>query len=391
MKEGKNILLISQQSWGMIHLSKHNYALELARRGNQVFFLSPPQTQVPGGVSILPIAGQERLFEVKYQRFFPLKLRDVSGWLYKILIGIQARRILQKLPVRLDMVWSFDYTVFPDLSVFGTGVRIFHPVDPLHHAREVAIGQTADAIFSVSEKILNRFGELAVPRTFINHGLSQSFAAQARRRLEKQDFTRSPGPIRIGYVGNLLRGAVDQEIFLQMVREQSAAEWHIWGPVRTEGHNLSHQLDEQTEAFITQLEKAPQVILHGTLPPDKLALAIQDIDLFVLSYRFRIDSDRSNSHKLLEYLSTGKVVVSSRIDTYQSQRHLLEMPQEDHDKALPALLEKVVSSIDHYNAPEKQASRLEYVLANTYDQQLDRIFEKLQELQVIPQTSTHHA
>ena len=38
----KTILIISPQAWGKMFLSKHHYAIELAKRGNAVYFLNPP-------------------------------------------------------------------------------------------------------------------------------------------------------------------------------------------------------------------------------------------------------------------------------------------------------------------------------------------------------------
>ncbi len=38
----KTILLISPESWGKSFVSKHHYAVELAKKGNIVYFLNPP-------------------------------------------------------------------------------------------------------------------------------------------------------------------------------------------------------------------------------------------------------------------------------------------------------------------------------------------------------------
>ncbi len=38
----KTILFISPGPWGINHVSKHHYAIELAKIGNDVYFLNPP-------------------------------------------------------------------------------------------------------------------------------------------------------------------------------------------------------------------------------------------------------------------------------------------------------------------------------------------------------------
>ena len=42
----KKILIISPQFWGKMLISKHHYAVELANRGNEVFFLNPPNANL---------------------------------------------------------------------------------------------------------------------------------------------------------------------------------------------------------------------------------------------------------------------------------------------------------------------------------------------------------
>ena len=37
----KHILIISTEAWGNNHITKHHYATELAKLGNQVYFLNP--------------------------------------------------------------------------------------------------------------------------------------------------------------------------------------------------------------------------------------------------------------------------------------------------------------------------------------------------------------
>jgi hypothetical protein len=90
------------------------------------------------------------------------------------------------------------------------------------------------------------------------------------------------------------------------------------------------------------------------------------------------ESDRSNSHKILEYLSTGKVVVSSRISTYEKQPELLRMPESDDDSGLPALLQDTLARLPEFNSERLQSLRRTFALENTYAKQLDRIESRLE-------------
>ncbi|GIV43052.1 MAG: hypothetical protein KatS3mg035_0175 [Bacteroidia bacterium] len=41
--ENQNIVIISNEPWGDIWYSKQNYAYELSKLGNKVYFIDPPQ------------------------------------------------------------------------------------------------------------------------------------------------------------------------------------------------------------------------------------------------------------------------------------------------------------------------------------------------------------
>src|SRR5450755_3125876 len=43
--KNKTILIISPQAWGQMYISKHHYAITLAKLGNTVYFLNPPELE----------------------------------------------------------------------------------------------------------------------------------------------------------------------------------------------------------------------------------------------------------------------------------------------------------------------------------------------------------
>jgi len=62
--ENQTVLLIAPQPWNHIHLSKHHYAIELARRGNAVYYLDPDwQRFMPIDVAPLFIRANNRAFD----------------------------------------------------------------------------------------------------------------------------------------------------------------------------------------------------------------------------------------------------------------------------------------------------------------------------------------
>lgn len=364
--ENQSILLISPQPWEHLHVSKHHYALELADRGNRVFFLEPPDDKVPRGVHVRAAPEHAGVKVIRYRPAFPFVIRFHARRIFNSLMARQVRAILKAIGEPVDVAWSFEFNLFSDLRGFQPQLAIFHPVDPLSEKYQVDVARSADAVFSVSENILSNFRGMPVPAWFINHGLSRPFEEAARFPGFVDDGER---PHRVGYAGNIMRKPLNREVLRVMIESCPEAEFHFWGPVDSASAETG-----EVSRFVKYLRERPNVRLHGAVAPRQLALALQQMDCFILTYSLHpLESDRSNSHKILEYLSTGKVVVSSRISTYVSEPDLMRMPAGNDDSELPALLADTLRNIDTFNSTVLQGRRRAFALDNTYSRQVDRI------------------
>lgn len=83
----------------------------------------------------------------------------------------------------------------------------------------------------------------------------------------------------------------------------------------------------------------------------------------------------------MEYLATGRAVISNNITTYRSDPHLVQMIAERKDNAtLPDLFSKVVSHVKDYNSIELMLARRSFASENSYSKQIDRLEEFILEL-----------
>ena len=366
----KTILIISPQPWDHIAISKHHYANELAARNNTVYFLEPPNPELSCPVSIRPSKDQPRTKIISYRPSLLDKTRFHAYGLYKQFVKKRVRLIMNQISRSLDLVWSFEPNRFPDLREFKARRTIFHPVDPLCGRRQIDTARTADIVLAVSRKILSHF-ECHSSAHFVNHGLAVPFEAIARERLTETYVANKP--LQAGYAGNLVRPPVNRKIICEIVSQNPQVLFHFWGPCSIDSNS-----DYQSQViadFIAWLQQRNNVRLHGPVDPSTLANAMRKIDLFFLSYSLHpTESDRSNSHKLLEYLSTGRVVVSSQFDTYQHiSPEVLLMPKSNDDHELPDLFKQAVKNISTLNNQQRQGARLRLALANRYTDHLDLI------------------
>ena len=355
--KGQRILVVSPQPWNHIALSKHHYASELARRGNDVFFLGPPDAgSLRTEVDVAGLDDVEGLAVVDWTVPFPLSLRFHARGIYDLLMARALRRVRASLGGELDAVWCFDLNLYTNLRKFGARRAVYFPVDPVSERYQVGPGRTADLILSVSDTILSSFGGVSTPRSRVGHGLAEAFADVAQSGAASSD-----APLRVGYVGNLDHPALDREVLAEAIRQLPHVEFHLWGP-----GTLEEEAGAAWRAF-------PNVVLRGVVATRVLACEVQAMDAFVLAYRADRSYDCSNSHKILEYLSTGRVVVASHLSEYAGRDDLVLMTPPGDNSGLPALLADVLARRALHNAPLRQGQRRAYALDHTYARQLDRI------------------
>lgn len=367
----KNILLISSETWGDIYISKHNYAIALARRGNTVYFLNPVRERMRrGAIKIEPSGVHPSLQIVSYNTFFPIILKFHFPKLFDYLMRFQIKKIVQHIGVKPDVVWDFNCSyLYNNLQQFGAPLCIFHPVDLI--GKDVS-QKRCDLVLSVSDMILHEYKRQDVPKYVVNHGLAETFVKIAKKvPVESETADR---PVRIGYVGNLMMSALDREVMKKIITANETSEFHMIGPYSYTNNNIADERhhDKEYAEFLVFLKMQDNVKLYGPRKQRDIARLIDKFDMFLLCYR-EIPSYRAdNSHKVLEYLSTGKAVVSSHL-TYYEDKNLLEMTPLGKNHELPKLVQHIAENLHFYNDLENQLSRKKWALNHTYERHIQRI------------------
>ena len=107
--KNKTILIISPQAWGNMFLAKHHYAIELAKYGNEVYFLNPPsKNKVKNGVEIVKSNVVDSLYLINHSLSFSYKLKFKWIGLFHFLMKFHIAKIKKTICKEIDIVWSFD-------------------------------------------------------------------------------------------------------------------------------------------------------------------------------------------------------------------------------------------------------------------------------------------
>lgn len=371
--KNKTILIVAQEDWGDMYISKHHYANELARVENTVYFINGPDqvNKLKLGEIKTSSFGINNLFLVEHRFFYPYIIKFKLPWLHRFLVKIHINNIVKKIKKKIDIVWSFDLSNTMPLRCFPENcIKVFMPVDePL---QDVAIksAQGADILFSVTNEILKKYNRYSVPKFFINHGVSEKF-------INDEITQENNNPIRVGLSGNILRPDIDHATLSAIIRSNSNVQFDVWGTINPSLSNLISVRDAQGKSlqFIGLLSELDNVVLHGQVTPSQLANEIKQVDGFLICYDIKKDQSKgTNYHKILEYLATGKVIISNNITTYKNYTGLIEMADSrKSNEELPELFSKVVNNIAYYNSTGLQKKRIEFAKEFTYSKQIQKI------------------
>jgi hypothetical protein len=282
--------------------------------------------------------------------------------------------LLKKIGRPIDIVWSFDLGHLYPFSHFPAGsYKLFHPVDEPLNKTAIDSAGGAGIILSVTREILEKYRDFDVPKHFVNHGVSADF-------LEPFDIDPNPGsPVRVGFSGNLLRGDIDRPTFLQIVSENPAVIFECWGSYQAGQSNIGGSEDEEMKNFVTTLQAKPNVILHGAVGTRTLAKELLRMDAFLICYDINKDQSRgTNYHKVMEFISRGKTIISNNITTYANQPDLIRMTaSRENNRELPALFRETIANLAALNAKPMQQRRIQYARDNSYVRQIERITGEL--------------
>jgi hypothetical protein len=371
---GKTILIISSEIWSEMFVSKHHYAISLAKNGNSVFFLNPMESILRPGAVIMEHTEIEDLAVIRYSPLLPEIFKFKWPGIFQYGLLLISRKIKRLIGRPIDIVWDFNtYSVFRSLNIFGAKLKVLHPVDSSEVNRIEA--RDANISFSVSKTILEMIDSKIIRKEVINHGVSDQYLVSLGERRSRVTGAR----LTICYVGNLLIHSLDRDIVLDLVRRKKNIDFHFIGPYDDKGRFRVGGETPEVLNFINELKSRDNVFLHGRKSNLEVARLIRTFDIYLVCYRKTPKFNEDNSHKILEYLAAGNVILSSYISFYDGT-NLLKMARSEGNSELVGLLEEVERDIELYNSEIECQRRIEFALGNTYQKQLEKIDDILFEM-----------
>lgn len=355
----KNILLISPESWEHIFVSKHHYATHLGERGNKVYFLNPPTSTFKNEKTTY-----KNVFNIHYTGFSK-GLRYYPAFIQRFFIRKVFNELQKKLDVTFDIVWSFDNSVFYDFKALPKSIlKISHIVDLNQNFQTAKATQTANICFGVTHSIIDRLKQYNKHSYFINHGYNSNTKSDTIK-------IKIPGKHKIKalYAGNLSIGYLDWESLFYISKNNQEINFIFIGP-HADNFTLNKNTTHNFKQRFTQLSNAHFV---GKLESKVLQKWYHSADILLISYQEQNHIDQANPHKMMEYLSSGKVIVGTKTLEYQKLAKQGIIAMADKNEELPHLFKEVAINLEQWNSDELSQKRKDFAMGNTYDKQIERI------------------
>ncbi len=351
--KGKNILLISPESWEHIFVSKHHYATHLAERGNKVIFLNPPSKYTG-----FEKTDYKNVFSVNYKGFIN-GLRWFPRFLQKQLIKKKFEELERFCNTKFDLIWSFDNSVFYDLSALSNSIyKISHIVDLNQDFQFKKSTKTADLCLATSEFISQKQKRYNDNSHNIGHGFNKVEHQSSAFKL------RGVSKINCGYAGNLDIKYIDWDLVKSLINDFPHINFHFAGQWNSKA-KFPHICNKSNFHF------------YGKLPSNDLPFFYEKLDILILLYQYqKYPEQLANPHKMMEYLGSGKMIVATWTEEYKDHDAVKLILMSNSTADFLDNFKSASYNLKYWNSTEKKNGRKAFAAENTYTKQIERI-EKL--------------
>jgi FkbM family methyltransferase len=298
--ENQNILILSNEPWGDIWYSKHNYANELSK-SNKVFFLNPP-----GAFSITKLFNTKirekiihpNLIVVDYTNTLPVSL--FNFWkLNDILVLNRLKKYFHKKHIRDILFWTFDPIRLAFPEILHPKQIIVHAVDAyiFSYPSEPILAKKADHVFCVSDKIVNQYKNYNNSVTVLPHAIPDD---------EFISTSHAKNKILTGVFIGKMDSRIDIEFNVSIFKSFPSIQFKMIGLISDEFLNVFKK------------EGLQNITLIPPIKSNEIKKFVNEAD-FCFIFKKIYDGNNIYSHKLLQYLAQGKPIFGTDFSDIPSE------------------------------------------------------------------------
>ena len=347
MLQNKVILIISPDNWNFLPVSKHHYAIELAKK-NMVYFLPPPSSGEKDyqekGVKIIN----------NYRKIRGINKLPICS--RKLVMQIEVTSILKKIHNKeIDIVWSYDTSRLYYLELFKAKIKIAHIVDYSEHFHFKELIASSDFCFATSDSITDKMKKYNSNVFKINHGF---FPTEITTQPTLKEIKEAV------YIGNLNIKYLDWKTVYLLTNNYPNINFNFYGTLNQGG-------EFSNKEFFLKVFNSTNAFFHGKISPEKVNKVLKSADFCFACYLHEeYPLQLQNPHKIMQYLGSGTPLFSSFSHEYKDL-DLFPMYQNDID--ILEIFNKFLNNDFNDFNKESSNKRINFALENTYSKQIERI------------------
>jgi hypothetical protein len=350
----KQIVIASNEGWGDIWYSKHNYAFELSRT-NEVIFLNPCTRWRLKNLWSFNTSFQSispGLQVMTYTNILPA----LNSWLFFLNNKLVSKKIKQKLKeINFSdfLFWNFDPHRLCDPAALGAAKSVYHCVDKydLRHFGEGTLCRKSDHIFIISEVFRETYSKLNPSVFLMPHGIS------------KDEFTPEPEVPGPALHAILYIGIIDKRLDFDLI-EKALIRFPDQRFTFIGGEVLEPENAAARRIFVEK--KYPNMTALGVVPFKKIKNLLAQAQCCIAFMNRKHNGNLISHHKIFQYLALGKPIFSCQFSEYKTISHLLYMNDEPE-----GLLQSLSAFLAGGEDPSLAQERIRYASNFRFDILLD--------------------
>ncbi|MEM8939089.1 MAG: glycosyltransferase [Bacteroidota bacterium] len=262
------------------------------------------------------------------------------------------RKLQQVARVKFGIIWSFDNSVFYDFDSLPNRLfKISHSMDLSQSFQMARSSRSADVCFGVTPEIVERQRKRNKHSYLITHGVTLHLPIE-------KIILPGTNKKKVLYFGNLAMPHLNWDLLKKATERFLAVDFILVGS----NHAFAHKIHTRNLHLVNSVS--------SKCLPGYMAAC----DVLILFYKKQYHNSYAMPHKMLEYLSSGKPIVSNEFSGYKEMTDLIY--QADTQVEWIQNLERALDKDD----PRKSEQRKSFALANTYKTKLHEIQQIIQEL-----------
>jgi FkbM family methyltransferase len=287
--EGQNILILSNEPWGDIWYSKHNYANELSKK-NKVFFLNPPlpfSFTKSLNTEIKEEKISSNLTVLEYRNALPVSILQFWKPNDKIIFR-RLKNYFSEKNVKDIIFWTFDPIRLAFPEILEPKKIILHAMDDYKFSfeSEKLLATKAHHIFCVSSEISESYKKFNPNVSIVPHAIPDDEFLPAT--------TEKKIPVTGVFIGKI-DGRIDLAFNIEIFKTFPSVQFKVIGTVNDEFKELLKK------------EDLKNVILIPPIKSSEIRNYVRDAD-FCFIFKKNYVGNNISSHKLLQYLAQGKPI-----------------------------------------------------------------------------------